>query len=101
MKCPLSSSLFSSFALVGTAALISAGLAWSLPARADTPGRDWLSIEQVTGAIARQGYQVIEIEADDGHWEGEMRKGNLRYDFHADPRTGKLTMIERDYPHRD
>ncbi|KHL26898.1 hypothetical protein PK98_09560 [Croceibacterium mercuriale] len=82
--------------MIGAAALVSGGLATTMPARADTPGRNWMQVEQVTRAIAAQGYRVIEIEADDGHWEGEMVKDAVRYDFHADPRTGRLTKIERD-----
>lgn len=60
------------------------------PALAEHPGRDWLSLRALTDAIAKQGYQVTEAEADDGHWEGEMTRNGVRYEFHADPRTGRL-----------
>lgn len=89
MKIANASALPSALALVGAAAFVSGVLAYTMPARADTPGRNWASVEQVTRAIANQGYRVIEIEADDGQWEGEMVKENIRYDLHADPRTGR------------
>ncbi|MFC4255927.1 PepSY domain-containing protein [Altererythrobacter xixiisoli] len=68
----------------------------AVPASADTPGPRWMNVAQVTRAIARQGYRVVEIEADNGRWEGEMIRGYRRFEFHANPRTGRLTWIRRD-----
>lgn len=41
-------------------------------ARADQPGADWMSVEQVKQKVLQSGYtQVTKLEADDGRWEGE------------------------------
>lgn len=39
---------------------------------------------------------MIAIAADDGCWKGKVVKEDERYEFHADPRTGRLTKVERD-----
>jgi len=66
------------------------------PALADVPGRDWISSAKVSQTLAKMGYQVRQIEADDGHWEGEAAKNGRNYDFHVDPRTGRVTKMELD-----
>ena len=66
------------------------------PALADRPGRGWISAERASGILAKRGYKVTKIEADDGHWEGEARRGRVQYEFHVDPRTGAVTKLERD-----
>lgn len=66
------------------------------PAFADVPGKDWISAQRVTALLAKRGAKVTKIEADDGHWEGEALRRGVRYEFHADPRTGRLTKWERD-----
>ncbi len=67
------------------------------PALADQPRRGWIPVGALAKVIERQGYHMTKVEADDGHWEGEMTKAGRVYDFHADPRTGRLTKVERDY----
>lgn len=69
----------------------------SVPAAADVPGIGWITREQIGKILARKGYQLTKIEADDGHWEGEATRAGVTYEFHADPRTGKLTKLERDH----
>ena len=64
---------------------------------ADTPGKGWISDAKVKTILAKRGYQVTKLEADDGHWEGEARKANVRYEFHVDPRSGAITKMERDH----
>lgn len=64
------------------------------PALADQPGRNWIGRPALDQAIGRQGYHITKVEADDGHWEGEMTKAGKLYEFHADPRSGHLTKIE-------
>ncbi len=81
--------------LMGAASMIG-GAFMAVPASADTPGPRWLNVAQVTREIARQGYRVVEIEADDGRWEGEMMRNGRRFEFRANPRTGRLTWIRRD-----
>lgn len=76
------------------AAVTAAGL--GAPALADVPGKNWISTAKVKAILAKRGYQVTKLEADDGHWEGEARKANVTYDFHVDPRSGAITKMERD-----
>ena len=67
------------------------------PALADKAGADWISIDKVVSILKDAGYgSISEIEADDGHWEGEARRGRVQYEFHVDPRTGAVTKLERD-----
>jgi hypothetical protein len=70
------------------------------PALADRPGASWIGRPALNGAIFRQGYHVVKVEADDGHWEGEMSKVAKLYEFHADPHAGRLTKIELKHSHR-
>ncbi len=66
------------------------------PALADEPGRGWISAARVTGMLAKRGYKVTKIDADDGHWEGEAMRGPRKYEFHVDPHNGAVTKLERD-----
>ena len=66
------------------------------PALADQPGRGWISMDRVTHMLAKRGYTVTKIEADDGHWEGEAVRQGRSYDFHVDPHSGRITKMERD-----
>ncbi len=69
------------------AALILSGTA----ALADKVGADWMPIGQVIQKVEAAGYsQISEIEADDGHWEGEGMKDGKPMKFKADPRTGAI-----------
>ncbi|BCM82751.1 peptidase [Methylobacterium indicum] len=71
------------------AALILAGS--SAGALADKVGADWMPIGQVIQKVEAAGYtQISEIEADDGHWEGEGMKDGKPMKFKADPRTGAI-----------
>lgn len=76
-------------------AVLAAGVV-SAPALADMPGKGWIKREQVGQMLARKGYHLTKIEADDGHWEGEATRKGVKYEFHADPRTGRLTKLQRD-----
>lgn len=76
------------------AAVAVAGLA--VPALADVPGKDWISGAKVKSILAKRGYQVTKLEADDGHWDGDATKAGVRYEFHVDPRSGAVTKMERD-----
>jgi hypothetical protein len=79
---------------VTAASLLLAGLT-AAPALADQPGADWISIEQVKSKLMAAGYSSIsEIEADDGHWEGEGMKNGQKHEFHVDPHTGAITKDE-------
>jgi hypothetical protein len=80
--------------LVAIAAAATAALA--APALADVPGANWISSTKVTAMLAKQGYRVTKIEADDGHWEGEAVRKDARFDFHVDPQSGRITKMEPD-----
>ncbi len=55
-------------------------------------------MNDVKSKLMEQGYTSIsKIEADDGQWEGEgMKKDGMKYDFHADAKTGKITKEKMD-----
>jgi len=75
-------------------ALVTTGL--STTALADVPGRNWISSAKVSAMLAKRGYRVTKIEADDGHWEGDAVRKGLKYEFHVDPHSGRVTKMERD-----
>ncbi|WP_313552068.1 PepSY domain-containing protein [Pseudomonas sp.] len=80
-----------------TASLLTAsvaGVAW-----ADQPGADWISKDQAEAALKAAGYtEITKIEADDGHWEGEgTKQDGMKYEFHVDPHSGKITKDEMDH----
>jgi hypothetical protein len=74
-----------------------AALGLSTPAFADVPGQGWLPVSKVAAVLEKRGYQVTKIEADDGHWEGEAILKGAKYDFHVDPRSGRILKMERDH----
>jgi hypothetical protein len=61
---------------------------------ADQPGADWIGKAALKTQMQAEGYSGIIAEADDGHWEGEAIKDGRIVEFHADPRTGKITKSE-------
>jgi len=66
-------------------------------ARADQPGADWMPKETVKQKLIDAGYErITELEADDGHWEGEGFKAGRKMQFHADPKTGAITAEKPD-----
>jgi Peptidase propeptide and YPEB domain len=66
-------------------------------ARADQPGPDWMTAQQVIEQVLKSGYtQVTKLEADDGRWEGEGIKNGQKMEFHADPRTGVIMSEKLD-----
>jgi len=63
--------------------------------RADTPGADWIPPDTIIAKLKSLDYTDIgEIEADDGHWTVDARKGDVTYDISIDPHTGVITKIE-------
>jgi hypothetical protein len=60
-------------------------------ALAENPGADWLTPAQTKQALKAAGYtDILKLEADDGHWDGEGIKDGRRMKFDADPRTGAV-----------
>ena len=87
-------------ALIGLAAALSFS-ALHL-ARADKPGPDWMTAQQVIEQVLKSGYtQVTRIEAEDGRWEGEGIKNGQKTEFHADPKTGAIKSEKLDQPESD
>lgn len=83
--------------IVGVAAALLLMGASSVPALADKPGADWISVEQAKAKLVVAGYSnVTKIEADDGHWEGKGVKNSQVHEFHVDPHTGAVTKDEVD-----
>lgn len=63
----------------------------------DKPGADWIPADQVRQRLMEAGYSsVTELEADDGHWEGEGVKNGVKMEFHVDPKTGAITKEKPD-----
>lgn len=77
--------------------LMLACMAFGSVAIADTPGQDWIPMEKVISIVKDHGYTSIsELEADDGHWEGDGIKNGQKYEFHVDPHSGKITKDKPD-----
>lgn len=82
------------------AGLAIAGFMSAAPAWADQPGTDWkVTKDQAESTLKAAGYtSITKIEADDGHWEGEGTKADgMKYEFHVDPHSGKITKDEMDH----
>lgn len=81
------------------AALMALGSGGAASAGADEPGPDWMPAEQVRQKLMDSGYTSIsELEADDGHWEGEGVKNGVKMEFHVNAMTGEIT---KEKPDRD
>lgn len=66
-----------------------ASLGIALPAFADQPGADWISMDQAAQKITEAGYaDVRKLEADDGHWEAKATKNGKAVEVHVDPHSG-------------
>jgi hypothetical protein len=83
--------------LAPIALALALGFAGSAVAKSDKPGADWMPAEQVKQKLMDAGYSSItELEADDGHWEGEGMKNGVKMEFHVDPKTGAITKEKPD-----
>lgn len=67
-----------------------------VPAFADEPGKDWISIGRVERLLQKEGYRLIEIESKDDHWEAEATRHGRTWDFKLNPKTGRIISIELD-----
>jgi hypothetical protein len=64
----------------------------STTALADRPGPDWMPFEQAVQKLKQFGYaQIWELQADDGHWEGEGIKNGRKMEFRVDPHNGFIS----------
>jgi hypothetical protein len=59
--------------------------------RLSVPKSEWLSASEVAEKLRAKGYNVTEIEVDDGAYEVEMTdKSGTRIDAHVHPATGEV-----------
>lgn len=62
------------------------------PALAETPGADWMPMDQALRKLTDAGYgSVQKIKADDGQWEGKATKDGKVVSFKVDPKSGVVT----------
>ncbi|MEE7492027.1 MULTISPECIES: PepSY domain-containing protein [Methylobacterium] len=83
--------------LAPLALAVALGFAGQAFAKSDKPSADWMPAEQVKQKLMDAGYSSItELEADDGHWEGEGMKNDVKMEVHVDPKTGAITKENPD-----
>ena len=78
---------------LGAALALPAGLAAADMSQGSYTGKSATEIRQ---KLEAEGYQVREIEADDGYLEAHASLKGQRYEIKIDPQTGKVFRIERD-----
>jgi hypothetical protein len=62
----------------------------------NTPRAEWKSISQATAAVEAKGYQVREVERDDGCYEFEVSdQSGKRFELYVHPRTLDVVKTER------
>ena len=72
------------------AATLATGLL-AASAHADTPGKDWMPIDQVLTKLAEAGYGTVRsIEADDGVWKAKAVRDGRSVKVQLDPQTGAI-----------
>lgn len=83
-------SIFKTVLAAALAATLATGVAVA-PALADTPGKDWMPIDQVLTKLTEAGYgSVRSIEADDGVWKAKARRDGRSVKVQIDPQTGAI-----------
>ena len=61
--------------------------------RLNVPADKWLSVSEVIQKLKAQGYNVTEIEADDGAYEFDaINADGVRVEGHAHPATGQVLL---------
>ncbi len=50
----------------------------------------------ITAQLTQQGYEVKEVELEDGEIEAEVVLNGETFEIEVDPKTGKVTEIEQD-----
>lgn len=85
-------------AFAGLAASSAAALASDDSYCGYVPRAEWRSISEVHTAIEARGYQVREIERDDGCYEVYVRdQSGKRYELYLHPRTLRVVKTERGW----
>ena len=78
------------------AALIAAPIV-AAPAFAQAQAQTWLSVSDVESRLTAQGFRVLEVERDDGHFEVQAYESNgncVELDVHRS--TGEIIRTKRD-----
>lgn len=58
---------------------------------------DWLPMDEVASNLRADGYDLREIEIDDGRYEVEaIAPDGRRVELYIDPVIGKILKVERD-----
>jgi hypothetical protein len=76
-----------------TVPLVAAAGLFALGANAQdtTPAQDRMSIAQIAAMLEEQGYSVLEVELERGHYDVEMIDANgMRVEAWLDPATGAV-----------
>ncbi len=82
--------LFITMIALGTVASAGAALA-DTTGRLNVPQGEWQSPSAIADKLRGQGYQVIEIESDDGAYEVELIDGKgVKIEAHVHPSTGEF-----------
>ena len=63
---------------------------WVGGKRLNVPQDQWLSRAEISDKLSAQGYEVYEIETDDGAYEVEMAKNGTRIEAHVHPATAEI-----------
>ncbi len=80
------------FVLPGLAAsTILAAAAWAAPEPGTVVGTD---MAEISAALVEMGYEVIEIEFEDGLFEAEAMTPDGLYELEIDPETGAIIEVE-------
>jgi len=78
--------------------LITGTALFAAPQVGATLGTD---IASVTAALIDQGYDVHEIETEDGRIEAEVSDGTGMWEIEIDPETGAILSVEVEYADDD
>lgn len=80
-------------AALATATLLAAGTVM-----ADSPGADWISIEQAIETAKNAGYtEIHKVEVDDEYWEGKgLKADGNKYEFKINGQTGTIEKDKKD-----
>ncbi len=63
----------------------------------DVPRDQWLSVSQIAAKLEAMGYQIREIETEDGVYEVEaVDKNGQRVEAYVHPATGEILKQEED-----
>ena len=63
----------------------------------NVPQADWMSVAEVATAVTEAGYEVREVERDDGCYDIKaIDAQGQRFDLDVNPSTGEIVRSDRD-----